>query len=678
MRIDINAGKISETEGHNIMILTLSHELTHYAENFAHKEYADLQEFVFDALSKNTSKDIKELIAEEMEHQRRQNREHGTNIEVTESRVKSELVARGCELVLTDAETIRELVERNRGFFGKIKAKIIEFIDSIINACKEILGKDGNIKNDVISKEAMQMKEFAEKLRTLWNEAVSAAVEMSRKLSSKTEPKNTISTKQSRGENVKADSKDISNYKEINIEDVFEKLSDGQKNEIEVINKISEATGVKVKYFESKAGENGKLEMANGFFDRKKNEIWIDINAGRNIKDIGRTTMVKTMSHELTHFIAKWSEEQYGSLEKYVLNLLEEKTGKAQKELIKDKMKQLNVKEDVAREEIIADACEMMLKDSKAIEQLAKENRTLFNKIKEWLHNFVESIKKAFEGVKATSEEAKAIMEYMEDVQEKWDNTMVEAVKNMNNIHHKGVSTSGKDYKETINSDLAEFVERNKIADQKETYRISEKISMKLASDIKTLLGIDVSDYANEIDSDSIIHINKDHGINGKSDHSMGDLSEIEHIEYILENYEDIEVGLGSKKYKNRDNSHAKTVVLTAKIENSNIYVVEAVPDTNKKVLKVVSEYKKETALQVNHSKNTPHRTSKNELASAVSNNSIAQESENDNNILKQDSSILYSYGGRNSNNVDLRELQRANEMEKEGKSFEEIFKKTG
>ena len=177
LRIDINAGKVSETEGHNIMILTLSHELTHYAENFAHKEYAELQEFVFGALSKSTGKDIKELIAEEMEHQRRQNREHGTNIEVTESRAKSELVARGCELVLTDAETIRELAERNRGLFGKIKAKIIEFTDSIINACKEILGKDGNIKNDVISKEAMQMKEYAEKLRTLWNEAVGAAGE---------------------------------------------------------------------------------------------------------------------------------------------------------------------------------------------------------------------------------------------------------------------------------------------------------------------------------------------------------------------------------------------------------------------------------------------------------------------------------------------------------------------
>ena len=57
-----------------------------------------------------------------------------------ESRAKSELVARGCELVLTDGEAIKELPERNRGLFGKIKAKIIEFTDSIINACKEILG----------------------------------------------------------------------------------------------------------------------------------------------------------------------------------------------------------------------------------------------------------------------------------------------------------------------------------------------------------------------------------------------------------------------------------------------------------------------------------------------------------------------------------------------------------
>ena len=104
-------------------------------------------------------------------------REQGTDIEVTESRAKSELVARGCELVLTDGEAIKELAERNRGLFGKIKVKIIEFTDSIINACKEILGKDGNIKNDVISKEAMQMKEYAEKLRTLWNEAVGAAGE---------------------------------------------------------------------------------------------------------------------------------------------------------------------------------------------------------------------------------------------------------------------------------------------------------------------------------------------------------------------------------------------------------------------------------------------------------------------------------------------------------------------
>ncbi|CCY70583.1 putative uncharacterized protein [Eubacterium sp. CAG:161] len=86
----------------------------------------------------------------------------------------------------------------------------------------------------------------------------------------------------------------------------------------------------------------------------------------------------------------------------------------------------------------------------------------------------------------------------------------------------------------------------------------------------------------------------------------------------------------------------------------------------------------KKGALVVANAKNNPDQTSVNASLKDSFNESIFQNSEKDNDILKQDSSILYSYGGRNSNNVDLRELQRTNEMEKEGESFEEIFKKTG
>ncbi len=51
--------------------------------------------------------------------------------------------------------------------------------------------------------------------------------------------------------------------------------------------------------------------------------------------------------------------------------------------------------------------------------------------------------------------------------------------------------------------------------------------------------------------------------------------------------------------------------------------------------------------------------------------NSISRNSENDNNILN-------SYAGRRAAEANLEELENAEKMEKEGKSFEEIFKRTG
>lgn len=224
------------------------------------------------------------------------------------------------------------------------------------------------------------------------------------------------------------DVKDVSKYKEINIQDVSDRLDDGQKKEISVIEKISEATGITVKFFESKTGANGKLEGANGFFKSKENEIWIDINAGRTVAEVGRTAMAKTMSHELTHYIKKWSAKQYSDLENRVLEILEEQTGKTREQLIKDKMQQLGVSEEVAAEEIVADGCEMMLKDSNAIQELAKENQTLYEKIKEWINDFVNSIKEAFGGLQATSEEAKALVNYAEEIQQLWNKALVNAV----------------------------------------------------------------------------------------------------------------------------------------------------------------------------------------------------------------------------------------------------------
>lgn len=180
IRIDINAGKISANQGHNIMIATLAHELTHYIQNFSTTQYAKLEEFVFDALTKSTGINIDELIADEINSLKKTLGE-----DVTEDVARKELVARGCELMLTDANSIKELAKRDKGLFGKIKAKIDEWVKNIIKACNSIINKDGSVKSGTVSKEAMLLKDFALQMRTMWNEALKEAGESNSRIVSK-------------------------------------------------------------------------------------------------------------------------------------------------------------------------------------------------------------------------------------------------------------------------------------------------------------------------------------------------------------------------------------------------------------------------------------------------------------------------------------------------------------
>lgn len=180
IRIDINAGKVSANQGHNIMIATLAHELTHYIQNFSTRQYAKLEEFVFDALTKSTGINIDELIADEINSLKKTLGE-----DITEDVARKELVARGCELMLTDANSIKELAKRDKGLFGKIKAKIDEWVKNIIKACNSIINKDGSIKSGTVSKEAMLLKDFALQMRTMWNEALKEAGESNSRIVSK-------------------------------------------------------------------------------------------------------------------------------------------------------------------------------------------------------------------------------------------------------------------------------------------------------------------------------------------------------------------------------------------------------------------------------------------------------------------------------------------------------------
>lgn len=88
------------------------------------------------------------------------------------------------------------------------------------------------------------------------------------------------------------------------------------------------------------------------------------------------------------------------------------------------------LKYDEAVDEVVADACEMMLGDSTVVEQLAKENRSLAEKIRDWLREWVENLKIALEGLQADRTESRAMMQYARELQEIWDNALVDAARN--------------------------------------------------------------------------------------------------------------------------------------------------------------------------------------------------------------------------------------------------------
>ena len=142
------------------------------------------------------------------------------------------------------------------------------------------------------------------------------------------------------------------------------------------------------------------------------------------------TAILKTAAHELTHFIQA-NSAQYEALKSFVVNKLTHEEGVSFEDLVADKQRrEPGLEYDEAVDEVVADACEMMLGDSTVVEQLAKENRSLAKKIRDWLREWVENLKIALEGLQADRTESRAMMQYARELQEIWDNTLMDAARN--------------------------------------------------------------------------------------------------------------------------------------------------------------------------------------------------------------------------------------------------------
>lgn len=150
-------------------------------------------------------------------------------------------------------------------------------------------------------------------------------------------------------------------------------------------------------------------------------------------------------------------------------------------------------------------------------------------------------------------------------------------------------------YKRAADSGLVNFV-KNAVANKgsnKGRYDL-KPVDSRACEDIKALTGVDASGFSTAMESRMAEHIVRDHGPEGLTDHSMADLNDIGRIQYVLDHYDSMEHGGSSSAYvTNKPGGgvrQAQTVVYK-KAVNGTYYVVEAVPETKRKTVFVVSAY---------------------------------------------------------------------------------------
>ena len=209
-----------------------------------------------------------------------------------------------------------------------------------------------------------------------------------------------------------------------------EAMTRRQRDSVDVMRKLARVTGVDVVFYQSRANEKGEFTAANGFY--RDGTVYLDINAGKNrVGDMSETAVLLTASHELTHFIQEYNPAQYEQLRDFVVERLTEAEDVDLDALVeRHRRAQPGLSYDQALDEVVADGCQMMLKDSQAAAQLAKKNRSLAGNIRSWLRKWVKRLQEAMRGLTARSREARAMEQYAGELQKIWDNALVRAAEN--------------------------------------------------------------------------------------------------------------------------------------------------------------------------------------------------------------------------------------------------------
>ena len=165
------------------------------------------------------------------------------------------------------------------------------------------------------------------------------------------------------------------------------------------------AAGLHVEVYASTEAER-KAGKPNGVYRKADGSIAIDLNAGDN----GQGAVAYALAHETTHFIQDYSPDKFETYAELIIAAAESK-GISYDSLLARQLARLSEMEeyknlsetelqDIAYDETIAEMSETILTDTDAAnrlsQQIYKQDRTLWQKIKDFFTGLVEKLRNAY------------------------------------------------------------------------------------------------------------------------------------------------------------------------------------------------------------------------------------------------------------------------------------------
>lgn len=207
--------------------------------------------------------------------------------------------------------------------------------------------------------------------------------------------------------------------------DMKRHFSQKQRAAISVMREFAKNADINVVFYETEGGKG-----ANGWYDSETDTIYIDLFSGFD----NEQAMLRTLSHELTHFIEKYAPKHHNEFKNFLFDYYYGKDGGKTLDRLIDEERRLAPEKnrEYWENEVVANASERFVNDEGAMRALISEHADVAKSVDQWFSKMNYALRRAFKGVAASNEAVKELLanaEVFSDAQKRWNALLEESVK---------------------------------------------------------------------------------------------------------------------------------------------------------------------------------------------------------------------------------------------------------